>query len=240
VTLTKDKREEFAATALDWFRRVGRHRFKCGDQDFLESAAGMAITRSLDTSPISLDWCKNRIIWDVKDALRTRPGSTRGRFRGKRFFSLFNDDGFVYEPACDGGSVEEGAITKDLLDFASQTHTEKEMRVLRGVIRGETQHEIGRDLGISRSAVCLIAAGIRRKNASSKHFQSLFEGLNRSSVVESSQSKVCTECSIESLIGNFHRQKGGKYGVKPICKDCASIKNKRRYYKSKEKAKVKS
>lgn len=39
------------------------------------------------------------------------------------------------------------------------------------------------------------------------------------SVVENH--KICRECNIEQHIDNFHKHKGGKYGVDSICKPCA-------------------
>lgn len=32
--------------------------------------------------------------------------------------------------------------------------------------------------------------------------------------------KVCSKCKVEKEVSSFHKQKGGKFGVRKICKEC--------------------
>ena len=52
--------------------------------------------------------------------------------------------------------------------------------------------------------------------------------------------KVCKECKIEKDITCFHKNKGGKYGVKSICAECKSAYNKIHYKENTEKTLLRS
>jgi hypothetical protein len=46
--------------------------------------------------------------------------------------------------------------------------------------------------------------------------------------------KKCTKCGVEKDISLFHKYNRGKYGVKPMCKQCTSDHNKESFNKNKE------
>jgi hypothetical protein len=48
------------------------------------------------------------------------------------------------------------------------------------------------------------------------------------------QTKVCSKCEVEKGLGKFHKQKGGKYGVRSYCKDCANLSYKEYYGENRE------
>lgn len=47
--------------------------------------------------------------------------------------------------------------------------------------------------------------------------------------------KVCKKCNCEKSIDYFQKQKDGKRGVRPECKDCSSLKKKEYYLRNKQK-----
>lgn len=47
--------------------------------------------------------------------------------------------------------------------------------------------------------------------------------------------KVCNKCNCEKSIDSFQKQKDGKHGVRPECKDCSSLKKKEYYLRNKQK-----
>ncbi len=49
------------------------------------------------------------------------------------------------------------------------------------------------------------------------------------------KTKICSACKIEKLLTEFHKQKDKKYGLSCACKDCRSIRAKKRYLFCKEK-----
>ncbi|MCX6711636.1 MAG: endonuclease VII domain-containing protein [Candidatus Woesearchaeota archaeon] len=52
------------------------------------------------------------------------------------------------------------------------------------------------------------------------------------------QTKICTTCDIEKEICEFHKCKGGKFGVRCDCIDCVRIKRKIYLEKNKDKTKA--
>jgi len=51
------------------------------------------------------------------------------------------------------------------------------------------------------------------------------------------QNKICTKCKKELLANNdyFRKQKGGKFGLRPECKECGTKKDKKYYQENKKK-----
>lgn len=47
--------------------------------------------------------------------------------------------------------------------------------------------------------------------------------------------KVCNKCNCEKSIDSFQKQKDGKHGVRPECKDCSSLRKKEYYLRNKQK-----
>ena len=46
--------------------------------------------------------------------------------------------------------------------------------------------------------------------------------------------KPCTKCNIEKDLSNFHKRKGGKFGLRSYCKECAKVMGKK-YVKNNKK-----
>ncbi len=46
--------------------------------------------------------------------------------------------------------------------------------------------------------------------------------------------KICKKCNIQQELSNFHKKKGGKFGVKSSCKGCEKIRTSLFYKKNKE------
>ena len=46
--------------------------------------------------------------------------------------------------------------------------------------------------------------------------------------------KICTKCNTEKPLERFNKAKGGKYGVKSECKECASLRFKKHYSENKD------
>ena len=47
--------------------------------------------------------------------------------------------------------------------------------------------------------------------------------------------KICTKCDTEKPLSEYHKQKGQRFGVRNICKQCRKVETRKRYEENKDK-----
>jgi len=168
VTTVEIDREKEAAAALDWFRRIGRHKFAGWDSDLLESAANLAVVRALDKykpdSGASIQtWCKRRIYWDLCNELRYQLSGYRGKLKGRKKETLDPKDPMHRDAISRKDRARDRAEIKDTREAIRSILGNREMQVVELRSKGYVMREIGEMLSISESRVSQIIKEIRSR-----------------------------------------------------------------------------
>lgn len=212
-------REESAAAALDWFRTKGRHKFRYQDQDFLESAAGLAIVKALESykpeeSASLQSWLRAKMLWGVTDALRMTEGGSRGKLKlgGRKSFRLSTfedpDNLLAFEEDKDAA-----LLTEDVINVLKTEKDTRTAHVLVSRIQGKTLKAIGEDIGVSESRASQINKEALKANIVD---------------IRVFREKECKDCGRIKQESDFLMRGRNRKGTRAECKECTIYRRHKR------------
>lgn len=219
MTTVEIDREKAAAAALDWFRAYGLNRFRFGDPDMLESAAGLAIVKALETFDPDVgaslqSWIRSKMIWAAQDALRTTEGGVRGKAKlaGKKSFRLSTfedpDNLLAFEEDKDAA-----LFTEDVINVLKTEKDTRTAHVLVSRIQGKTLKAIGEDIGVSESRASQINKEALKANIVD---------------IRVFREKECKDCGRIKQESDFLMRGRNRKGTRAECKECTIYRRHKR------------